>query len=142
MQIQDVLSRFVRLLPCVEDTAKEAVQCLVDQWICIFGVPATTNSDRGTHFTSELFEGVCRAVGIKHKLGAPKHPESQGQVERQNQLIAQVRCVCDNDIEHWPAAIARVTFAHNSAENNTTGIPPLPLELLTGPQPEIRHWYG
>ena len=69
----------------------------MEQWICIFGVPATINSDRGTHFTSELFEGICKVVEIKHKLGAPEHPESQGLVERQNQLIAQVRCVCDKN---------------------------------------------
>ena len=130
LQIQDVLSRFVRLIPCVEDTAKEAVQCLMEQWVCIFGVPSTINSDQGTHFTSDLFEGICKVLGIKHKLAAPKHPESQGQVERQNQLLAQVRCVCDNDAEKWPEAISRVAFAHNSAENKTTGISPL--ALLTG----------
>lgn len=130
LQIQDVLSRFVRFVPCIEDTAKEAVQCLMEQWVCIFGVPSTLNSDRGTHFTGELFEGICKILGIKHKLGAPKHPESQGQVERQNQLLAQVRCVCDNDIEKWPEAIARVAFAHNSAENKTTGISPI--QLITG----------
>ena len=130
LQIQDILSRFVRLVPCVGDTAKEAGQCLVEQWVCIFGVPSSINSDQGTHFTSELFEGICKVLGIKHKLGAPKHPESQGQVERQNQLLAQVRCVCDNDAEQWPEAIARVAFAHNSAENKTTGISPL--ALLTG----------
>ncbi len=130
LQVQDVLSRFVRMVPCTDNSAKAAVQCLMEQWICIFGVPSTINSDRGTHFTSEVFEGICKAVGINHKLGAPKHPESQGLVERQNQLLSQVRCVCENNVENWPEAVHRVAFAHNIAENSTTGI--APFTLLTG----------
>ncbi len=116
------------MVPCLDNTAEAAVEGLMNQWVCIFGVPATINSDRGTHFVSAVFEGICKAVGIKHKLGAPKHPESQGLVERQNQLLAQVRCVCENNVEHWPEAVYRVTFAHNVATNSTTGIAPLTLE--------------
>jgi hypothetical protein len=130
LQIQDVLSRFVRMVPCISNTAEVAIECLMTQWVCIFGVPATMNSDRGTHFTSTVFEGICKAIGIKHKLGAPKHPESQGLVERQNQLIAQVRCVCENNKENWPESVHRVAFAHNIAANSTTGI--APLVLMTG----------
>ena len=130
LQIQDVLSRFVRMIPCVDNTADVAVECLMTQWVCIFGVPATINSDRGTHFTSAVFQGICKVVGINHKLGAPKHPESQGLVERQNQLIAQVRCVCENNNERWPESVHRVAFAHNISQNSTTGI--APVTLLTG----------
>ena len=32
----------------------------------------------------------------------PEHPESQGQVEKQNQLLNHVRCLCGNDLETWP----------------------------------------
>ena len=72
-------------------------------------------------------------VGIKHKLGAPKHPESQGQCERQNQLMAQVRCICNNNVEKWPEAVYRAAFAHNASECSTTGIPPL--QMILGQEP-------
>ena len=130
LSIVDVLSRFVRMVPCKEDTAQAAIDAIINQWVCIFGVPVSMNSDRGTHFTSEVFKGMCSVLGIDHNYGAPKHPQSQGLVERQNQLISQVRCVCENDIEKWPDAVSRVAFTHNMAENATTGIPPL--QIVTG----------
>ena len=130
LQIQDILSRYVMFIPAVNDTADTAARLAMNHWVCTLGVPVKANTDRGTHFTGAVFEALCRLVGIRHDLGAPMHPESQGQCERQNQLMAQVRCVCENNVEEWPDAVYRVAFAHNAAESATTGIPPL--ELLLG----------
>ena len=138
LQVQDVLSRYLQFFPCKNDTADTAAEMLMNHWICYFGTPKKANSDRGTHFVAETFKALCKTVGIEHRLGAPKHPESQGQCERQNQLLAQVRCMCDNDVEKWPEAIYRVAFAHNVSQNKTTGIPPLQMLLGQEPQtPEI-----
>lgn len=138
LQIQDVLSRYLVFLPCLDDQARTAATMVMNHWICTFGVPATANSDRGTHFTAETFEALCKMVGINHKLGAPKHPESQGQCERQNQLMAQIRCMCENEIEKWPEAVYRVAFSHNASKSSTTGISPM--ELVFGQEartPEV-----
>ena len=52
---------------------------------------------------AEVFQALCRIAEIIHKLGAPEHPESQGQVDRQSQLIGQVRCMCER--KTWPGVI-------------------------------------
>ena len=39
----------------------------------------------------------------------------------QNQLIAQVRCICENDKEKWPEVVHLVAFSHKISENVTTG---------------------
>lgn len=124
LQIQDVLSRFLVFVPCTDSTAKTAADAMISRWLCLFGMPEIIRSDRGKHFVAELFEELCSQLGIKHKLGAPEHPESQGQVERQNQLINQVRCLCENDPETWPEAIAKVQFSHNASVNAGTGFSP------------------
>ena len=85
-------------------------------------IPEELSSDRGINFTGRVFEDLCRRMGKVHKLGAPRHTESLGQVERQNQLINQVRCLCDNDIEKWPEAVARIQYSHNTSINRTTGM--------------------
>ena len=36
LQIQDVLSRFILLIPCQDATAETAASCLVDRWVCLF----------------------------------------------------------------------------------------------------------
>ncbi len=102
-------------------------------------------SDRGPHFIAAVFEELCKKVGIRHKLGSPEHPQSQGQVERQNQLLNQVRCLCENKSDKWPEALYKVQCSHNSAINATTGFTParllfgkefnLPEELITEEQP-------
>lgn len=138
LQVQDVLSRFLLFFPSKDDTAETAAELLMNHWVCCFGTPETGSSDRGTHFTSAVFEALCKIMGIKHKLGAPKHPQSQGQCERQNQLMAQIRCICENNVEKWPEAAYRVAFAHNASSSKTTSIPPLRLILGQEPRtPEI-----
>ena len=124
LQIQDVFSRFLIFEPTVDSTAPTAAEVLKNRWISIFGMPSTLRSDRGKHFTAEVFEELCKQSGIKHKLGSPEHPQSQGQVERQNQLLNQVRCLCDNNIERWPQALFSVQCSHNGATNSSTGLSP------------------
>ena len=138
LQIQDILTRFVMFVPCVNDSSETAAKALMNQWVCLFGAPCTINTDRGTHFTAEVFQALCRIAGINHKLGAPKHPESQGKVERQNQLIAQVRCMCENNVEKWPEALYRVTLIHNASQSETTKLALLRILLSQEPRtPEV-----
>ena len=124
LQVQDVFSRFLIFEPTVDSTAQTAAVVLKNRWISIFGMPSTLRSDRGKHFTAEVFEELCKLSGIKHKLGSPEHPQSQGQVERQNQLINQVRCLCENDIEKWPETLFSVQCSHNGSMNSSTGYSP------------------
>ena len=124
LQIQDVFSRFLIFEPTVDSTALTAAEVLKNRWISIFGMPSILRSDRGKHFTAEVFEELCKLSGIKHKLGSPEHPQSQGQVERQNQLINQVRCLCENDVEKWPEALFSVQCSHNGSTNSSTGYSP------------------
>ncbi len=66
-------------------------------------------------------------------MGSVGHAQSQGQVERQNQLLNQTRALCNNELDSWPTAIYRVQYAHNIAVNDTTGISPH--EMMFGQPP-------
>ena len=63
----------------------------------------TLLTDNGTEFTDRLFGGrsrgpsgehefdaLCLALGIEHRLTRPKHPQTNGMVERFNGRLAQV----------------------------------------------------
>ena len=129
LQIQDVFSRFLIFVPTIDNTALTAAEAVRTRWLAIFGMPKRIRSDRGSHFTAEIFKELWRSAGIKHKLGSPEHPQSQGQVERQNQLINQVRCLCENDVEKWPSVIYSVQCSHNGAINSSTGFSPARIVL-------------
>jgi transposase InsO family protein len=133
LQIQDILSRYVVFVPTLDCTALTAATAVYEDWLCKYGPPSIIQSDRGTHFSAEVFKEMCELAGIKHKMGAPGHPHSQGQVERQNQLNMQVRCLAQNKVDLWPQAMLRVAFAHNTSLNETTGVSPY--EVVYGRDP-------
>ena len=134
LQVQDVLSRFLMLIPCVNDTAETAADMIVDKWLCaLSSYPKKITSDRGSHFAGAVFEAMCQFSGIKHSMGAPGHPQSQGQVERQQQLLNQVRALCNNDLELWPQAVLRIQYSHNTAVSTATGMSPASLVLGVEP---------
>ncbi len=53
----------------------------------IEGNPRILQSDNGCEFTNELLRTLCAERGILIVHGRPRHPQSQGQVERCNQTI-------------------------------------------------------
>ena len=127
LQIQDVFSRYLMLVPAPDCTAETAARLLFDRWICTFDVPIEISSDRGPHFTAETFRAMCRRLEIRQILGTPLHPEGQGQVERQNQLLRNLRCMCSNDVRIWPTKLPQLQFSHNTAVNASTGFSPFEL---------------
>ena len=133
LQIQDVLSRFVMFIPCEDCTANTAAKAVYERWVCIFLLPDVIVSDHGTHFASEVFTVMCTMAGIEQRMGAPGHACSQGQVERQNQLLNQAKCLANNSVELWPEAIVRVQASHNSSVSLATGFKPI--QLMVGQQP-------
>lgn len=134
LQIQDILSRFLDLIPAERDDAETASRLLFEDWVCRYGPPKVVQSDRGTHFASRVFEKMCTLAGIKHRMGAPGHAQSQGQVERQNQLMNQVRCLTENHPGKWPRALPRISFAHNTSDNDTTGLSPYQIVFASAPR--------
>ena len=134
LQVQDILSRFLILVPTEKDNATTAANVVFEDWVCKFGPPKIIQSDRGTHFASKVFEGLCELAGIKHRMGAPSHAESQGQVERQNQLMMQVRCLAENKVDGWPSAMVRIAYTHNTSINETTRLTPYQVVFATKPR--------
>ena len=122
--MQDVLSRYAVLVPIKDCSATTAARVLCDRWVCSVDIPKVVQSDRGPHFTAAVFETVCRQLGVRQALSSPGHAKSNAQVERQNQLIDHVRCVCGRKPNDWPRALAAVQYAHNTAANATTGVSP------------------
>jgi hypothetical protein len=55
-------------------------------------VPAAVTSDRGTRFTSAVWECMCRTLGMKHILTSAFHPQSNGIVERMHRQLKEALC--------------------------------------------------
>ena len=119
LAIQDVLTRYAMLIPTTDCTASTAASMLLTRWVTVLDIPVVIQSDQGSHFTGQIFRNFCEAMGMEQKLSSPNHPQST--VERQNQLMDNIRCVCDNNPVGWADAVVAVQYAHNTSNNATTG---------------------
>lgn len=71
LQVQDIFSRYLLLLPAEDNTAETAARLIHDRWICVFGDPQVITSDRGPHFAAETLLTMCRRLGVCHLMGTP-----------------------------------------------------------------------
>jgi transposase InsO family protein len=72
--------------------AEDGVEALISSWVARFGVPSILTSDQGRQFTSSLWAGLTKLLGIKHVQTTAYHPQSNGMVERTHgQLKAALR---------------------------------------------------
>lgn len=60
----------------------------------IEGAPLIMQSDNGKEFVNTVMKNVLESWGVKHVRGRPKHPQTQGQVERANQTIGRSFAKC------------------------------------------------
>ena len=47
-------------------------------------------SDKGTHFNNRSFDALVKRYSIVHRLVAPYHPQTNGQVKVSNRQIKQI----------------------------------------------------
>lgn len=112
MVYQDHLTKFCVLRPIKSKRAIEVAAQLLD--ICpMLGAPAILQSDNGSEFTANIISELkdfWPTLVIVH--GKPRHPQSQGSVERANCDIKDmlVAWLADNETQDWSTGIKFVQF--------------------------------
>ena len=73
------LSKGVILMPCNKTiTAEETAKLYIDNVFIQYGLPDVMISDRGPQFTSNVFNGIMDALGIKHRMSTAFHLQTDG----------------------------------------------------------------
>ena len=80
--IIDRYTRWCEAIPMAEIKAENCAKAFVRHWITRFGVPGDVTSDRGRQFTSNLWQGLNRLLGISATNTTAYHPQANGLVER------------------------------------------------------------
>jgi transposase InsO family protein len=75
-------SRWFEVLPLNDISAKSCAVVLIQGWIARYVVPAVITLDRGSQFTSALWDSLCTTLGIKHVQTTAYHPQANRLVER------------------------------------------------------------
>ena len=134
---QDHLTKFIVLRPLKRKTAAEVTSILLDIF-CLIGPPHILQSDNGKEFKNIDLAKMIRELwpGCKTVNGRPRHPQSQGSVERVNKEIKKVLGALmrkNNDpcwVKYVPIAQHSInTSPHSTLENYS------PYRVLFGREP-------
>jgi hypothetical protein len=137
MVYQDHLTKFCVLRPIASKRAAEVAFQLLDIFL-LLGSPHILQSDNGCECTASVItELKIMWPELLMVHGKPRHPQSQGSVERLNCDVKDmlIAWLGDNNSTNWPTGLKFVQFSKNSSYH--TGIKQTPYKALFGSEPRV-----
>ena len=84
----DMFTKYCWYCPCTKDiTINELADLFYNDFICSEGTPANIISDYRSLFISEFWSVLYHNLGIKQQLSTAYHPQTDDQMEHQNQTL-------------------------------------------------------
>ena len=81
LTIVDHFSKFAFAYPMRNQEASTVAKILVEQVICLVGTPARILTDQSPNFESQLFQEICRMMGIAKIRTSPYKPSTNAGAE-------------------------------------------------------------
>jgi hypothetical protein len=121
----DYLTRFAVTKALATAEATEIAKFMVEEIILKHGAPSVMISDRGRSFLANIVKDINQFCQTSHRLTTAYHPQTNGLTERLNKTLADMLSMyVDVDQRNWDTILPFVTFAYNSAKQDTTGFSP------------------
>lgn len=124
----DYLTRYAETKALPRGTASEVAKFFVHHIILRHGAPSCVITDRGTSFTAQMMEDIFKLSCTSHRKTTAYHPQTNGLTERLNKTIADMLSMYV-DVHHktWDEILPYITFAYNTATQETTRFSPFRL---------------
>src|SRR5213075_377820 len=124
----DKFTKWIEAKPVATITAARAKEFFQDI-VVRFGVPNRIITDNGTQFTGSEFKDWCEEIGIKICYASVAHPQSNGQVERANDMVLQgVKSRVFDRLKpyagKWARELPSVLWALRTSPSRATGESP------------------
>ncbi|KAL0156943.1 hypothetical protein M9458_048189, partial [Cirrhinus mrigala] len=142
LSVVDRFSKGCRFIPLPKlPTAMETAELLCNWVFRLYGLPEDIVSDRGPQFTSQLWAGFFRLLGVNISLTSGYHPQANGQAERLNQRLTRfLRSYCHDHQEDWSRFLFWAEYAKNSLRKPASNL--TPFQCILGFQPPLFPWSG
>ena len=137
LNYQDHLTKFTVLRPIKRKTKEEVGHHLMDIF-CLFGAPYILQCNNGREFANKVIKHLAEQwPGMKIVHGKPRHPQSQGSVERSNQVVRDmaIAWMADNNTTAWSEGLRFIQSKKNKAIH--AGIKTSPYQAMFGVQQKI-----
>ena len=117
----DRLSKMRHLAPTTSMDVEEACNAFYCNVWKHHGLPDVLVSDRGSQFTSELWEALCKRLRIDTRMSTGYHPQTDGQTERFNAVMEHyLRAYVNYMQDDWVQWLPGAEFASNNTESSST----------------------
>ena len=134
--LQDHFSKYVVTYVVKDQTAHTAAKTLRNGYFGLFSAPAYLVSDQGKTFTDYVITHLCELYGVQKLRTSPYHAQTNGQVERMNQMIIHMIGKLEEDRKAcWSEHLPELLLAYNATCSAVTGYSPY--YLLFGRRPRI-----
>jgi hypothetical protein len=128
----EYFSKWIEAKPLATITSATVQKFFWQNIVCRFGVLKAITVDNGTQFDAETFKDFCDRIGTKIHFASVRHPESNGLVERANDIImiGIMKLILNQPRGKWPDELIKVVWSHNTTVSRSTGF--TPFKLLFG----------
>jgi hypothetical protein len=116
-------AHFIRTKTTV--TSKEIEELMFENVFKYHGLPQTIISDRGVQFNTPFLADTYKKLGIQPNFTTAYHPQSNGQVERINQILENyLRAVTNYYHDDWATTLTIAEMSYNATPKESTGYSP------------------
>jgi hypothetical protein len=134
--LTDAFSKWTEVVALPNQTAETTCRALMDKIVLYHGPPKVIITDRGTNFTSRLFNNLCRELKTKHKTTTAYHPQSNGMTERFNKtMVEMIRKYIADGFERWEEVLGPMASAYRNSVHASTM--ETPYFLITARDPNM-----
>ncbi|GJT70749.1 putative reverse transcriptase domain-containing protein [Tanacetum coccineum] len=130
--IIDRLTKSAYFLAVHEDYKTEKLARLyINDIVKRHGVPVSIISDRDSHFTSQFWQSLQKALGTQLDLSTAYYPQTDGQSEHAIQSMEDMLKACAIDFGgNWDTHLPLVEFSYNNSYHSSVKC--APFEALYG----------
>ena len=134
--ISDRFTKLTQVVSLPRINAYTVAVAFCEAWVFKYGAPRSLLSDNGKQFVAQLFQSVCKILGVSNIFTATYHPQTNGQVERYNRtILSMLRNYVNEHQSDWDEYVSALTYAYNTHVHRTTKTTPFSLVLSREPPP-------
>ena len=115
--IVDRLTKVAHFLPVKTTyTGAKLAELYMERIVCLHRVSKKIVSNRGTQFTSIFCQKLHDSLGTKLNFSTSYHPQTDGQMERINQILEDMLRACTLQYgTSWDKSLCYAEFSYNNS---------------------------